>query len=226
MQDLVLAAQHGNQEAFEALWLKVKRLAAWISFKYASAAKVCSGVSREDLFQCAALGAVEAVHSYKPEKGPFEAWMGGYIRNACRACLGLRGRKREEHFATISLDAPVKGAEDLTVGDCIEDELSRAAFEDVETQIDLELLRRDLAAALSRLPPEMREPIQQHDLDGEPLRPDQVQPRQRGLRQLRRDRTLTPYVPNYHRHKGLAAFRTTWSSIVEDEVIKKLDRHA
>ena len=224
MTDLITAAQMGSPEALTALWGQTKRLAFHIADQYRTAAAACCGVDDEDLEQCAALGVLEALRSYEPDKGAFTSWLGFYVRNACRDCLGLKGRDRREHYAAVRLDAPIgAGVEDLTIGDTIHDEGAALAFEQAEHAHDNAILRRDLDAALDRLPALWREAIRKHDLEGHPLHPDEVQPRRNGLNRLRRDPKLAAYRPNYYRHKGLSAFRVTWSSVVEDEVIRKLD---
>lgn len=224
MTDLIAAAQKGSPEALTALWGQTKRLAFYIADQYRTAAAACCGVDDEDLEQCAALGVLEALRSYESDKGAFTSWLGFYVRSACRECLGLKGRNRRKHYAAVSLDAPISNdTEDLAFGDTLPDEGATLAFEQAEHAHDNAILRRDLDAALDRLPPLWRDAIRQHDLKGQPLHPDEVQPRRNGLNRLRRDPKLAAYRPNYYRHKGLAAFRVTWSSVVEDEVIRKLD---
>lgn len=224
MIDLVRAAQTGDPDALTALWAQTKRLAFYIANQYRTAAAACCGVDDADLEQCAALGVLEALRSYEPGKSAFTTWLGFYVRSACRECLGLTGRQRREHYAAVSLDAPIgNDTEDLTLGDMLPDEGAALAFEDMERAHDNAILRRDLDAALDRLPALWRDAIRRHDLEGQPLHPGEVQPRRSGLNRLRRDYRLSAYRPDYHRHKGLAAFRVTWSSVVEDEVIRKLD---
>lgn len=224
MQELIHAARRGDAAAMAALWGRVKRLGYAVANQYNKAAAANGAADGEDLIQCAALGMMEALRSYDPENGSFPAWFCLYVRKACRECLGLRGRVRREHYNTISTDTPVSYTEDLTIGDTLEDDAAVESFDAVEDRNDLEILRRDLAAALSQLPDAMRAAITRHDLEGHPLHPEEVQPRKTGLARLRRDPIVRQYAPNYHRHKGLAAFKTSWSSVVEDEVIKKLDR--
>lgn len=225
MKKLVCAAQRGEPEAVTAVWDAVKRLAFKIANQYHSTAVIRGGADREDLEQCAALGVLEALHSYDPAKGAFTSWLEYYVRNACRSCLGLDGGNRPDNCSVISLDTPIGGiADELTIGDTIPDEAATRAFEAAEHAHDNAILRRDLDAALARLPASWCDAIRKHDLEGHTLSPDEIQPRKSGLQRLRRDPRLTAYRPNYHRHKGLAAFRTSWSSVVEDEVIKMLDR--
>ena len=87
----------------------------------------------------------------------------------------------------------------------------------------------DVQAAVDSLPEPDRLIIRRCDLQGEQkLQVAQalgVPPhvlasrRRRGMQRLRRH--LWAYEPNYWRHKGVAAFHTTWSSVVEDEVIRR-----
>lgn len=235
MNDLVKAAQRGEPEAQATLWAQVKQLAFKIANQYRRAAALRGGADCDDLAQCAALGVLEALRSYAPDKGSFTTWLGFYVRKACRECLGMTGRDRREHYNTVSLDAPIGGdTEDLIFGDTLPDESASLAFEQTEDALDNQLLHNALDAALDRLPEGMKQTIRLHDLDGLTLqetadrqgvhRNTAQQWRRTGFNRLRRHPSLRAwYTPDYHRHKGLAAFRTTWSSVVEDEVIRKLD---
>ena len=223
MDDLVKAAQRGDTDAQAALWGHVRRLGYTIANQYYKAAAANRAVNEEDLIQCAALGMMEALQSYDGEKGSFSTWMFLHVRKSCRECLGLNGRYRGEHYNVISIDAPM-GVEELTLSDMMPDESAEIAFRAAEDAHDNDILRRDLDAALARLPAPMRDAINHHDIEGQQLSPEQVQHRRTGLNRLRRDPKLAVYRPNYHRYKSLAAFRHTWSSVVEDIVIEKLDR--
>lgn len=236
MTDMIAAAQRGNRDAQQAVWESVKRLAFQIANQYRNAAAVCSGVDAEDLAQCAALGVMEALRGYNPDKGSFTTYLGYHVRNACRECLGLSGRERQEHYGAISLDSPIGGdTEDLTVGDTIPDDDAALAFEQAEDAHDARLLRQALDAALDCLPDELADTIRLHDLGGLTFQEAADQQgihcstaatrRRAGFRRLRKNPQLqTWYSPNYHRHKTLSAFRHTWSSVVEDEVMRKLDQ--
>ncbi len=235
MQELVLAARNGAPDAMTALWEAVKRLAFRIANQYRNAAALCSGVDTDDLAQCAALGVMEALRGYTPDKGAFTTYLEYHVHNACRECLGLKGRERREHYSSVSLDTPIGGdAQDLTIGDTIPDEYAALAFEDAENAHDNQLLRKALDTALDRLPYGMRDTIRLHDLDGLTLqeaadrqgvhRNTAQQWRRTGFNRLRKRQDLRSlYIPNYHRHKGLAAFKSSWSSVVEDIAIKNVE---
>jgi len=234
MQKLVLAARNGDPDAMTALWEAVKRLAFRIANQYQNAAAVRGGADGDDLAQCAALGVMEALRGYDPDKGAFTTYLAYHVRNACRACLGMISNP--DMLPTVSLDAPISAdTEDLTLADTIPDESAALALESAEDALENQQLRARINAALNSLPDDIAITIRLHDLDGMSLQEaadrqgihrNTAQTRRRtGFNCLRKRQDLREWhSPNYHRHKGLAAFKTSWSSVVEDEVIRKLDK--
>lgn len=233
-EELALTAQGGDASAAEALWVQVQRFACMIALRYLPMAKGNGGVSVEDLCQCAALGVLEAIRGYQADKGAFLTWCAFFIRRQCLSALGLTGRPRLEHYRKSSLDEPVPDTQDLTLMDCIEDDAAAASFDAVEERCWRETLRRDITEALDRLAGQEGYIIRRHDLEGAGMSaigaelglevPRVQQRRKTAMAHLRKDRVLRRlYQPNYWRHKGVAAFNTTFSSVVEDEVIRHLD---
>ena len=228
-------AQGGDASATEALWMQVHRFACMIALRYLPIANRNGGVSVEDLRQCAALGVLEAIRGYRAEKGAFLTWCAFFIRRQCLSALGLTGRPRLEHYATTSLDAPLSPEEDsLTLLDCLPDAQAAEPFDAVEERCRLEALHRDITEALDRLAGQEGYIIRRHDLEGAGYKaigaelgwevPRVQQRRKTAMAHLRKDRILRQlYQPNYWRHKGVAAFNTTFSSVVEDEAIRHLD---
>ncbi len=211
-------ARSGDQEALLQLWQGVRRLAHRVIRRY----RTDGAVDFEDLEQCVFLGVYEAVRTYAPDKGSFTTWAVLNIRRACRDALGLG---RANRAAVVSLDEPIPGTQELTIADTIPDEA--ASFERSE-------LRQDIEKALERLPENMAQVIRLHDLDGLPLgmaaerqcvpQDTATKWRREGFRQLRRDRGLRAYhEPVRLRYKGVRAFRNDWTSVVEEEVIRRLD---
>jgi DNA-directed RNA polymerase specialized sigma24 family protein len=138
---------------------------------------------------------------------------------------------------TVSLDAPISAdTEDLTIADTIPDESAALALESAEDAMENQQLRARIDAALDCLPDDIAITIRLHDLDGLPLQEaadrqgihyNTAQTRRRtGFNRLRKRQELLHWynIPNYHRYKSLIAFKESWSSVVEDEVIRKLDR--
>lgn len=231
MQELVHAARNGDPESMTALWEAVKRLAFKIANQYKYAAAIRGGADEDDLSQCAALGVMEALQGYAPEKGSFTTYLVYHVRNACRDCLGMVSNPNIPF--TVSLDAPIS-TDDLTIADTIPDESAAMAMESAEDALCNQQLRELINDALDSLPDEISVTIRLHDLEGLSLQETADRQgipintantkRKTGFYHMRRRQDLRSwYVPNYHRYKGLAAFQSSWSSVVEDEVIRKLD---
>lgn len=224
------SAKAGNKAALAALWHEVKpRACAFARQRYTRLAELNGGIGPDDLDQLAALGVLLAVGTYDPAGGcSFESWMCYYIRRSCRQALGLTGRLRAEHYGKTSIDAPLPGTEELTLADTLPD----ASAPDPCALAALKGMRRDVLAAVARLQEPERGIITRCDLRGEQRCkvaaalgvPEYVLAarRTRGLKRLRMH--LMDYAPNYSRHKGLAAFNSTWSSVVEDEAIRLTER--
>ena len=235
MNRLIESAKRGEADAQAEIWRRVKRAAYKSANKYAHAAAICSGTDREDLEQCAALGVFEAIKIYDPTKGNFIALVDYCVRHACRNCLGLNGRARLENYSTVPIDEPSNADPDgLTLAEKIPDPAAAAALTSAEDAIDQKLLRSIVAHELEQLPGDMAAVVRLHDLQGIPLQEVAEMlclqyARVKGLRRaafahLRRRQPLKEwYKPSYHRHKSVAAFRSTWSSVVEDEVIRMVD---
>jgi RNA polymerase sigma factor (sigma-70 family) len=206
------------------LWQGCSRYAYKVTTIYQQAAALNGAVDMDDLKQCAFLGFYEAVQGFDLLRGDFLPLLSYGVRRACREALGLRGRKREEHYSTVSMETPIN--EDLTIADTLEDESASIPFEQAE-------MRQDIEKALQRLAYDMRTIIRMHDIEGLSLNEiakelgytkELVSKRRRGaFRRLRANSTIQQYRPIKFRHKTLARFRIDHSSVVEDAVIRRLD---
>lgn len=219
---LASAAQNGDKAAQEALWCAVRRYGLSIALKYRTAAEANGGVCVEDLQQLSALGMLEALQTWKPDrKLSFLGWMHFYVHRACAAALGFRGRQRVEHYQRISLAMPIStDDEDLTLEDVIAD----TSLPGMTDALELSELQRDVRAAVEALPADEAETVRRHDLQGEPLAalPDGQQLHTRALYHLRKAPRLRIYAPYYTRHKGVTAFQSSFTSEVEDAALKHL----
>lgn len=227
MNDLAMKARNGDEEALLQLWQGVSRLAVMLALRYHNAAALNGAADDDDLKQCAFLGFLEALEGFDPIRGHFPSYMAWHVKSACRKLLGLNGRERCEHYQAISLDAPLPSAEDLTLAETIPDESAAAPFSQTE-------LKRDIENALHRLPAYMADIIRLHDMEGMPMEEAGVcigyttetarNLRRAGFYRLRRDRTLSDYRDAVRlRYKGWRAFRSDWTSVVEEEVIRRVD---
>lgn len=223
MNALISRAKN-DADALLQLWYCVHRYAYKIALKYKGIAQHNGAVDMDDLKQCAFLGFYEAVQRFDPLHGTFFTMLSYCVSTACRRALGMDGRERAEYHVT-SLDDPIPGTDDLTLSDTIPDPASADAFEKTE-------MHRDIEKALDCLPEDMATIIRLHDLQGLSLREtashfncnleELCRRRRNAFYKIRQKRILSQYVR--FRHKTLADFQRDWSSVVEDEVIRRLDR--
>ncbi len=220
------AAQRGNKAACAALWGAVRRYGLSVALRYKAAAAANGALDVEDLEQLAALAMMEALKTWEPDGGTsFIGWYRYFVQEACAQALGLKGRNRAEHYQKVSIDAPIGGDDDeLTLADTLEDK----TLPGMTDAIELTELQEDVRAAIDRLPPAQAEIVRLHDLQGVPLHKIGTtytrQAHKIAMNHLRKDYHLRAYAPYYTRHKGLSAFKTSFSSVVEDAVIQRIDQ--
>lgn len=228
MNDLAMKARNGDKEALLQLWQGVSRLAYRIAMRYQRIAALNGAVDADDLEQCAFLGFHEAVQGFDPLQGSFTTLMGYGVRSACRRALGLDGRERTEHYTTTSLDAPIPGSDDITLADTIPDPALTDAYDQTE-------LRQDIEKALHRLPADMETIIRLHDLEGLTLEEAATKNgyatdtgrnlRRKGFYKLRQDKCIRDHDPSVRlKYKGFRSWSTDWTSVVEEEAFRRMNR--
>lgn len=215
-----------DPEALLLMWQGYSRYACKIAMKYRKAAELNGAVDADDLGQCAFMGFYEAVQGFDPLRGDFLTLLSYTVRKACREALGLCGRERKEHYNIISIDAPVSGADDLTLADTIADETAATPFARTE-------MLQDIEKALSKISDDSAAAIRLYDLQGKTAEETAKECqcsvyhvyklRRIGFQRIRAQRSLREYKPIPFRHKTLAAFKLDHTSIVEDIVIKRVD---
>lgn len=87
----------------------------------------------DDLVQESYLFFERAIQKYNPDRGSqFDTYLYLYLKTACRSASGGRTKRQQNDpiFQSESLDAPVKEGEEATIGDLIPDEESGKAFDE------------------------------------------------------------------------------------------------
>ena len=207
------------EQLFEAnrglVWILARRYAE----------RCTASVDVEDLFQAGFFGLVRASETFEEGRGAWSTWAAYYIRNAMRDALG-RHRSEPE---IMSLDAPIDGTDDITLGDAIAD--TSAPLPEVEAVLsDRQRQVRAAVDALNR--DEIRYVISRKYFDGKTygeiagemgVSTDRVaQLAAQGRKKLSKDRHLKAYLDEYtpfYRHKGVAAFNRDWTSTTEAAVL-------
>lgn len=225
-EDLVKRVQDGETDLMEELWENNTGLVALVAKRYQEG---CGRlVDFDDLMQAGYLGLYAAAMTYSPERAAFSTYVVFHLRRAMRPVVGLL-RKRDALFDTCPLDAPLGDDEDSTLLDMI-------AAPPEEDLVELKDLQHIVRAAVDRIPnKKAREAIKAIYWQGIPWG-DYAQGEgisrkgigvrlQQGYAILRRDPAIVSlalaegYGADYFRYKGLAAFRASGSSVVEEAVV-------
>ena len=196
-----------------------------IAKKYLPVCERDRAVSLDDLAQAGYIGLIEAAQTYDEAKGAFSTWAGIYIRKEMLEALGLHSLKPKADKDALSLDAEI--GEDITLSDTI------TAPDDTEGIIDRAELARVVRGSVSALPAPQSTLVQLHDLQGRSLATAghhcglslsaARKAYAKATLTLRRNRVLRALasahhldqLTDWHRHIGLEAYRSTWTSSTE-----------
>lgn len=184
----------------------------------------------DDLAQAGALGLMDAARTFDPECGRWSGWASVHIKGAILDALGMGA----DSPMPLSLDAPAYSDDD-----CDETLLDTVADPDAVDALDALLddeLVESVRKAVESLPEPLRTVTQRHDLEcatwaqcGREMRVQAREARRLGgkaLQALRKDRRIRALADfeletRYHAHKGVKAFYTSFSSVVEDAVLSR-----
>ena len=247
-EQLAVLIKQGEQERAPELWENVRKLLYKLSFhQYTAHADLFKqqGLSLEDIQQESYFAMLGAVEAYNPEKGyMFTTYLNLQLKRRLRSILRLKDPLNRED--TRSLDAPLEdeNEDSDTLHDVTADPTSGALIAAFDQRESYRLLHE----AVSLLPGGLKEVIKL--LYFENLTLKQVGERQgrsieavrqserRALNMLRRGpisrklrdtyfddiRTLHEFpldVDLAYRHKGLSAFRSSRTSVVEDAFFQR-----
>lgn len=189
--------------------------------------KTTSVADVEDLAQAGFFGLVDAARTYNEKNGAWSAWASMYIRKEMRQVLGLRGKRCIE---TVSLDAPISDAGEDTIGALVAD--------DNAPELDAALLQGELVQAVREAVGAIREDLPRAAVrcvylkemsyaeTSEALGVHQKAISgliQKGKEQMRRRLIRTApdldWITKFHAHKGVQAFQSDMTSVVEAAVL-------
>ena len=221
---LVKLIQAGQRELLADLWQQNTGLIWRWASRYQFAAEM------DDLMQMAFIGLMKAVDGYRESEGVlFMSYARFHIRNSIRVELGLHHPRTQPRPTVVSLDDLVPGTDDITLLDT----LASGDAGPLE-QTELADTRRRVRASVDRLPQLQAEVLRRRWFEGTPFA-DIAEAcgvgyakacllHKNALERLARDWRLLDLQTQYHRHKGVRAFRSSWSSVVEDAVLRRAER--
>ena len=181
-----------------------------------------------DLMSTAWFGTERAIKAFDPEKGyKFITYLGYHVTNAIHELLGIRNGRRPRR--NISLEEEVLGAENLTIGDTIEDNGAVNAFEEAENAVYF----RTLLEEVEKLPQNNKDTVKQYYFDNADItqiadnlkvsEKDVRRYKDKALNELRKNKRIKETYGEEveYRHVTLAGFKRTWTSSTEWEVLHK-----
>lgn len=207
-----------------------------IARRYLGACEHDPAIDIDDLMQTGYIGLMQAASTHDETKSSFANWAAYYIRHEIRLMLSLHRKLPRVRMLELSLDAPVMDGEEPTLGDVVASDVD----------IEADALRKEVVqvvrAAVDRLPEEQRALVRLCDLQGRSLR-DVAQAcgtsfitaqntrrkaqkalfSDKNLRALTTERVLDK-TTDWHRHVGVANYRSTWVSSTEALVFQREDR--
>lgn len=217
---LVLRIKAGDTWQLNTLIERNRGILYRVARRYLPLAERNGAADLDDLCQCAAMGLLEAVAKWQPERGAFLTLAEFHMRRSIRECLGLRGsRQRIENLPRASLDAPLDVDPDLCLADCIADESAVDPLEEA-VQADMQRLVRE---AVRDLPREQREAVEAVHFAAAPCK-DYPAVR-KGRKTLERDvrliRLWREYAAAPDRHMGYVRWKHTNTSSTEWAVLQR-----
>lgn len=209
-----------------------RRLVFKIANRYQNILNYGGAIDIDDLVQCGSMGVLEAQKTYKPEDGSFSGWSTFYIKKAIRRAIGFRqdGSISPDWFME-RLDAPVPGADDITLQDTIADSTAPTPEEKAAEDSERDEIAIEVREAVERIKnAKQRECITRVYLDGQTtaeaaqamgLSKKQVLTQhQHGKQALRFDQKLRRLANNYYYICiGVSRFNTTFTSATEQGVL-------
>jgi RNA polymerase sigma factor (sigma-70 family) len=225
-EELCKRIQDGEEELTEQLITQNNGFIYKTAQRYYPSARRYGGVDFDDIEQAAVLGMLEALNKWDAARGSFISIAALCMSGSIRALLGISTSKRGvEHCAQIvSIDSPVSNENETLLVELIPDDTCSDPAERACSVDDRAALRADV----ERLSHGEKELIYRVYFHGEqwPADPGERRCLIHALNALKRNKQLrsryADFVASCYRHKGVTAFRNTWTSTVEDAALRAI----
>lgn len=173
-EELAKLIKKGHTEYYGELWEQVKRFfikRANVFYNLYRKRCVACGVELEDLIQCCFLALVKTVEAFDLHSGfKLLSYADFHIRNTLKEACGMRIHKNEPMNNSSSLDEPISDEGDSTFLDTLVDEYAFIMYEDVDKELTLHRLRKELDRMLEELKPPQAQVLRMHYYMGMTLR--------------------------------------------------------
>ena len=241
-EEIAVLIQAGKSDLMLQLWEQVKRLVIKILFKYQPQDGSTNCVELDDLLQAGFIGMLSAVGDFDHTAGfAFATYLNYHLKNAARDALGIRSFKQAKdpihHSLSVELTTSPDG--DTTIVDTIRDKSMDYIYEDVVDKLADQEACKLILEQRGCLRPEELAIFNAYFVEG--LTVKEIAERDgykygranslrgqaliklsqtKAVRLMSRERNLDNRT-RFHAKKGFEAFNSSWSSVVEDQVLKR-----
>lgn len=225
VEELVERIQNGEENLKGDLYDAIKRLLYMYCKPYYRIYEK-HGYTWEDLISVSWFGVEKALKFYQNDKGAkFTTYLEYHIKRPISAFLGF---KKDDPFV-LSLDAPITGTDDITLGDAVSDTESTVPFEEIEKAVAYKEMTE---IALQRIPEAHAEILRMYFLENMTLQQiaDEKgvsfsyasQLKSNALKKIKAVPELRQFRADEwggaYRHVGVRKFNTTWTSSTEQAI--------
>jgi DNA-directed RNA polymerase specialized sigma24 family protein len=225
-EEICKRIQAGDTELFEVLLEQNRGIIHQLAHRYLPYVTRKGGAEYDDLVQAAALGMIVAVNRWQATRGSFITIAHLCMRRALRDVAGLTSSKREIESMRmmLPLDAPIDPGNpgSALLSDAVADE---NAVNPAEACADADMFKQ-IRAAVRELPPGPQDAITRVYFNGECQPTGSARSAfTKGMNLLRGNKRIRALRDQCtavcYRNKSANGFATSWSSIVEDAVIRR-----
>lgn len=171
-EELVALIQSGERDRLPELWAQVERF-VWLQAKrWATSLQGLGGVVEDDLHQVGYIAMLQAVETYREDKGKgFVGWFDYYLKKVFAEAYGLRtNRQRQEPLQrAIRFETPMDELEGVTVGDSIPDPTAEGEIAAIAERDRKQRMHVALEKTMAALPQTEREVLQARYYQGRTL---------------------------------------------------------
>lgn len=244
-EELVQRTKSGEKDCMPELWEKVRRFIVWRAKIFTLACDDPCKTEQEDLIQSGYFALLNAIEKYDPEAGySFLGYFNYYLRKQFRKEAGIWSSRRDALLTASSMDAPLPADDegDLTLHDVTPLPSAEAEFDEAIEQLGNRYIFSSILECIQKLRPIERDVLLEVYVQQRRLKDIAVQigvsdsrVQQIKSMALRHLRTMPAFCKikteyylddhtQFYKHKGYRAFNTTFSSVVEDSVLKREEK--
>lgn len=240
-EELAAQIQDGENNLALELWEKVRGLILYVARRYLPPDKSTNRIELDDLMQAGYIAMIEAVKNFNRESGyAFTAFLYYPIKAEFARLNGIKSSKRDALLHAVSIDEPLTAGDDeLTISDLLEDEKASEEYENLIESSETRRIAKIALEEIKKLNERQEEIIMLHYFGGLSLseigrRTGVTRERIRqleckGMGRLRNSKAISQLInenrasryyvdenTDFYRCKGVAAFNSSGSSVVED----------